>query len=236
MTLVSTVCSIRVLARGAGRIGSTGCYRRRRVDKLGIAAQGGAGQHLWEDIRAAMENEEAGGAPLMEDLAYIQSLVASHSDLRDDSDSTEDSDEKSSSSDSTDTDSDSSGEEEGRSVEVTDAPPVGGGDDTGGNMQAVEDCLASMVTHVARAAEGLGDLSESRCAAYSSIPTATAGISPAPRRMWARRSVTVTTTTTAARRPQNGQVLAPYWTLLMRKTAAAAAGQPRAAPTCPFVL
>jgi hypothetical protein len=97
----------------------------------------------------------------MDDLAYIQSLVASHNEPRGSS-SEEENSEGESSSDSSDTDSSSSDDDDEPSEQK----------DTGGSiapppvddMQAVQECLATMVTNVARAAEGLGHLSDSRYA------------------------------------------------------------------------
>eukprot|EP01046_Picozoa_sp_COSAG06_P045585 COSAG06_NODE_6324_length_2983_cov_1.503121_5_plen_125_part_00 len=98
----------------------------------------------------------------MDDLAYIQSLVASHNEPRGSSSSEEENSEGESSSDSSDTDSSSSDDDDEPSEQK----------DTGGSiapppvddMQAVQECLATMVTNVARAAEGLGHLSDSRYA------------------------------------------------------------------------
>ena len=96
----------------------------------------------------------------MEDLRYIQSLVASHSApgaAGSSSDGESSDDSSSSSDDESSTASGSGGGADARAAPeqaaaLVDAPPVAPPDD---ERSAVEDCLAAMVTRVARAAEGL---------------------------------------------------------------------------------
>ena len=157
-------------AAGTAAGAAAGCCRCWLLGRQERAEYSGTrGQRLGAGRWTINTMDATNAEPLMDDLAFIQSLVASHSEPRGSSSDDDGSDDagsgSSSSSDSSDTDSTSSDEEGGEHV----APPVDGADD---ELRAVEDCLAALVTHVARAAEGLGSLSDSRCVFIASARSA----------------------------------------------------------------